>query len=71
MGKFSMNTINQQAQEALQSLHAELILEKAIRDFQMKRIQKEIDKSLQNRNKEEFLKLTKKMKKLQANAETN
>ena len=42
---------------------AELVLEKALRDFQKEQILKEIDLSLRDRNKEDFLRLTEELKK--------
>ena len=37
---------------------ADIVLNKALLDFQKEQLRKEIDRSLQNRNKEEFLRLT-------------
>ena len=37
---------------------ADIVLNKALIDFQKEQLRKEIDRSLQNRNKEEFLRLT-------------
>ncbi|MFB9759847.1 IDEAL domain-containing protein [Ectobacillus funiculus] len=48
--------------EALDSVYAKMVLDKALRDFRKKQIQKEIDQSLQDRNKEEFLRLTAELK---------
>ena len=42
---------------------AEMVLEKALRDFQKEHLLKEIDLSLENRNEEEFLRLTDELKK--------
>lgn len=42
---------------------AEMVLEKALRDFQKERLLKEIDESLETRNKEKFLHLTEELKK--------
>lgn len=44
---------------------AEMVLDKALRDFQKEQILKEIDQSLVNRNKEKFLELTEKLKTIQ------
>ncbi|MDQ0862170.1 IDEAL domain-containing protein [Bacillus sp. V2I10] len=41
---------------------AEMVLNKALRNFRKEQIRKEIDQSLQDRNKEEFLRLTEKLK---------
>jgi uncharacterized protein YpiB (UPF0302 family) len=45
------------------SMLAEMVLEKALRDFQKEHLLKEIDRSLENRNEEEFLRLTDELKK--------
>ncbi|MGM0878913.1 MAG: IDEAL domain-containing protein [Bacillota bacterium] len=59
MDKFSLDTSHQQETNTLNSLYAEMALDKALRDFQIEQIYKGIDRSLQYRNKEEFLRLTK------------
>ncbi|WP_078408908.1 IDEAL domain-containing protein [Priestia abyssalis] len=46
----------------MDSLIAERILKKAILDFRKGQIQKEIDQSLQDRNREAFLRLTEQLK---------
>lgn len=46
----------------MDSLIAERILEKALLDFRKGQLQKEIDQSLQDRNREAFLRLTEKLK---------
>lgn len=58
------NLLNAPQQEVsvMDSLFAEMVLDKAILDFQRKQIQKEIDQSLQDRNKEAFLELSGKLK---------
>nr|WP_295970848.1 IDEAL domain-containing protein [uncultured Bacillus sp.] len=43
---------------------AEMILDKALRDFQKAQLLKEIDFSLLNRNKEKFMALTEKLKEI-------
>ena len=43
---------------------AEMVLDKALRDFQKEQLLKEIDYSLHTRNKEAFMKLTEKLKKI-------
>jgi uncharacterized protein YpiB (UPF0302 family) len=40
---------------------AEMVLDKALRDFQKEQILKEIDFSLRDRNEKEFLRLTEKL----------
>ncbi|TYR79422.1 IDEAL domain-containing protein [Priestia megaterium] len=44
------------------SLFAEIVLDRAIRDFQKKRLQMEIDEALKTRNKQAFLQLTEELK---------
>lgn len=41
---------------------AEMVLDKAIRDFRKKKIEMAIDHSLKNRDKEEFIRLTDELK---------
>ena len=56
-----MNLFNKSQQldvNAMDSEFAERVLNKALRDFRKEQILKEIDQSLQKRNKEEFLRLT-------------
>ncbi|MGM7721735.1 IDEAL domain-containing protein [Metabacillus sp. Hm71] len=64
MDKNSLNTMNKQTKEMFDALAAELIVDKAIRDFQKEQLHKGIDQSLQERNKEEFLRLTKALNEL-------
>ncbi|HYK72492.1 MAG TPA: IDEAL domain-containing protein [Pseudoneobacillus sp.] len=49
----------------MDSLLAEMILDKALLDFQIKKIKKEIDIALTNHNKNDFLRLTEELKKYQ------
>lgn len=42
----------------LYSEFAEMVLNKALHDFRKEQLREEIDRSLQNRNREEFLRLT-------------
>lgn len=58
------NLLNAPQEElsAMDSLIAEMVLDKAILDFQKKQIQKEIDQSLQDGNKKAFLELSGKLK---------
>lgn len=44
------------------SLFAEMVLDTALREFRMWQIQKEVDQTLRDRNKEEFLRLTEELK---------
>ena len=48
----------------MDSLFAEMVLDKALRDFRKEKIQKKIDLSLRDKNKAEFLKLTEELKKV-------
>ncbi|MBT2741040.1 IDEAL domain-containing protein [Bacillus sp. ISL-77] len=48
----------------MDSLFAEMVLDKALRDFRKEKIQKKIDLSLRNKNKAEFLRLTEELKKV-------
>jgi uncharacterized protein YpiB (UPF0302 family) len=57
-----LNTSPQPEVNVMDSQWAEMVLNKALRDFRKEQIQKEIDQSLQNRNKEEFLRLTEQLK---------
>ncbi|MGE6717494.1 IDEAL domain-containing protein [Peribacillus frigoritolerans] len=41
---------------------AEMVINKALLNFQKEQIRKEIDQSLQDQNKEEFLRLTEELK---------
>ena len=43
---------------------AEMVLNQALLDFRKEQLRKEIDRSLQDRNKEEFLRLTEELKKI-------
>ena len=58
------NLLNAPQEElsAMDSLIAEMVLDKAILDFRKKQIQKEIDQSLRDGNKEAFLELSGKLK---------
>lgn len=61
--KFYFNTPEEyfKRQRLLDSLSAEMILEKSIRDFRKERILREIDESLEKKDKETFLRLTKEL----------
>ncbi|MGF6947710.1 uncharacterized protein YpiB (UPF0302 family) [Neobacillus sp. B4I6] len=48
----------------MDSLFAEMVLDKALRDFRKEKIQKKIDQSLRDKNKAEFLRLTEELKKV-------
>lgn len=46
----------------MDSLFAEMVIEKAICNFQKEKILKEIDLALKNKNKSDFLRLTEELK---------
>jgi uncharacterized protein YpiB (UPF0302 family) len=48
----------------MDSLFAEMVLDKALRDFRKEKIQQKIDLSLRDKNKAEFLRLTEELKKV-------
>jgi uncharacterized protein YpiB (UPF0302 family) len=48
----------------MDSLFAEMVLDNALIDFRKNKIRKEIDRSLQERNKDAFLKLTAELKEI-------
>jgi uncharacterized protein YpiB (UPF0302 family) len=62
MEKKLLNGPQQSEVNIMDSLFAEMVLDKAIHDFQKNQIHKEIDQSLQDGNKKEFLRLTEKLK---------
>jgi uncharacterized protein YpiB (UPF0302 family) len=43
---------------------ADMVLNRALLDFRKEQLRKKIDRSLENRNKEEFLRLTEELKKI-------
>ncbi|MFC3882425.1 IDEAL domain-containing protein [Bacillus songklensis] len=57
-----LNTPPQPEVNVMDSEFAEMVLNKALRDFRKEQIRKEIDQSLQDRNKERFLRLTEELK---------
>ena len=64
MGKFLRSTSQQPKidTEAINSLYVEMVLDKVSRDYRKNQILKEIDRSLKDRNKQEFLRLTEELK---------
>ena len=62
MKKYYLNPPQQPDVSNMDSLFAEMFLDKALRDFQIEKIQKEIDQSLSERNKKNFLRLTDELK---------
>jgi uncharacterized protein YpiB (UPF0302 family) len=57
-----LNPSSETEVNAVDSKLAEMFLDKAILNFRKEQILKEIDRSLEERNKEEFLRLTEKLK---------
>jgi uncharacterized protein YpiB (UPF0302 family) len=64
MKKYILETLPQKEIAALNAFYAELLLDKVLRDFRIKQMKLEIDRSLQDRNKEEFLRLTEELKRI-------
>jgi len=54
----------QQSNEDMDSKMAEMVLNNALLDFRRAQIREEIDRSLLERNKEQFLKLTEELKEI-------
>jgi len=52
--------------EALLSLHADMVLDEAIRSFKQKQLYEQIDLALQTGDERQFLELTAQLKALQA-----
>ncbi|MGE7907548.1 IDEAL domain-containing protein [Peribacillus sp. NPDC094092] len=62
MEKNLANTTPQLEINVKDSEFAEMVINKALLNFRKEQIRKEIDQSLQNKNKEEFLRLTEELK---------
>ncbi|MGM0877995.1 MAG: IDEAL domain-containing protein [Bacillota bacterium] len=62
MEKNLLNTPPQPEVNVMDSEFAETLLNKALRNLRKEQIRKEIDQSLQDRNKEKFLRLTEELK---------
>ncbi|SIR87844.1 IDEAL domain-containing protein [Peribacillus simplex] len=62
MDRNLVNTPQQPEVNVMDSEFAEMVLNKALRNFRKEQIRKEIDQSLQDKNKEEFLRLTEELK---------
>ncbi|AIE61051.1 IDEAL domain-containing protein [Bacillus methanolicus] len=60
--KYFLNAPQQSEGKILDSLFAEMVLDKALHNFRKKQIKNKIDESLRNKNKEEFLRLTEELK---------
>ena len=67
MEKKLLNTPPETEVNVMDSELAEMVLSKALHDFRIEQIRKEIDLSLENRNKAEFLRLTEKLKHISSN----
>ncbi|MBN8251364.1 IDEAL domain-containing protein [Priestia flexa] len=62
MKKNLLNSSPKSNVKVLDSLIAEMFLDKVIADFQKAKLKKEIDQSLEKKNKEDFFKLTDQLK---------
>ncbi|MGG0788627.1 MULTISPECIES: IDEAL domain-containing protein [Bacillaceae] len=62
MEKNLANTTPQPEINVMDSEFAEMVLNKSLLNFRKEQIRKEIDQSLQDQNKEEFLRLTEELK---------
>ncbi|MFJ7511921.1 IDEAL domain-containing protein [Peribacillus simplex] len=62
MEKNLANTPPQSEINVKDSEFAEMVINKALLNFRKEQIRKEIDQSLQDKNKEEFLRLTEELK---------
>jgi uncharacterized protein YpiB (UPF0302 family) len=63
MKQYFLNPPAQPDESLLDSFYAELLLDKILRDLQKKQLLEEIDLSLKNRDKNEFLRLTEELRK--------
>ena len=59
-----LNTPPETEINVVYSEFADMVLNKALLDFRKEQLRKEIDQSLENRNKDEFLRLTEELKKI-------
>ena len=62
MEKNLLNTLPETEVNVVDSEFAEMVLNKVLNDFLKEQLLKEIDRSLEDRNKEEFLRLTEELK---------
>ena len=62
MEKDLLNTLPETEVNVVDSEFAEMVLNKVLNDFLKEQLLKEIDRSLEVRNKEEFLRLTEELK---------
>jgi uncharacterized protein YpiB (UPF0302 family) len=59
-----LNTPPETEVNVVYSEFADMVLKKALLDFQKEQLRKQIDRSLEDGNKEEFLRLTAELKKI-------
>ncbi|MCT2346936.1 IDEAL domain-containing protein [Niallia taxi] len=64
MEKYLLNAPQQSEGNVVDSLLAEMVLEKALYNFRKEKIEKQIDETLIAGDKEEFFRLTEELKKL-------
>ncbi|KAB7671168.1 IDEAL domain-containing protein [Bacillus sp. B1-b2] len=64
MEKYLLNAPKQSVENVVDSLFAEMVLDKALYDFQMEKLKKQIDQSLISGDRELFFSLTEELKKL-------
>jgi uncharacterized protein YpiB (UPF0302 family) len=60
----NLKNLPQPSDENMDSLFAEMVLDNALMNFRKDKIRREIDRSLQERNKEVFLRLTAELKEI-------
>ncbi|WP_312095763.1 IDEAL domain-containing protein [Niallia sp.] len=66
MEKYLLNAPKQSVGNVVDSLFAEMVLEKALYDFRKAELKKQIDETLIAGNKEQFYRLTEELKQLTA-----
>ncbi len=62
--KYLLNSPQKQEENIIDSLFAEIVLDEALKNFRITQVLKQIDQSLQSKNKEEFLSLTEELNQL-------
>ncbi|MDP4107837.1 IDEAL domain-containing protein [Neobacillus sp. PS3-12] len=60
----NLKNLPQPSDENMDSLFAEMVLDNALMNFRKDKIRREIDRSLKERNKEVFLRLTAELKEI-------
>ncbi|MGF3104711.1 IDEAL domain-containing protein [Rossellomorea sp. DUT-2] len=68
MKKYLLNSPQSEV-PGIDSLFAEMILDKALLTFQKEQLEQKIDQSLRDRNKEEFLRLTEELNQIRKDHE--